>query len=365
MNTEETTFTPDYSVPPGETLEEWLEDRAMSQAELAKRIDLSAKTLNQIIRGHAPLTHETALKLESVTAIPARLWNALEMNYQSDRARLEADLELAKQVAFLDEIPLAALRKLGYVHAQNKNKIAVLKEVLSFFAVADTRAWERVWQSPTAAFRQSTAFESHPGAVAVWLRLGEIAAAQAKADDFDKAVLRQSLNILRGLTVNPDPNVFVPEIIRITSAAGVIVVFVPDVAGTMCSGATRWVNGKPIVQLSLRHKTGDHLWFTLFHELGHVILHSRHEAFIDAGTALSENESVKEAEANTFSANLLIPERDAAELPRLHSTMQIVDFALRIGVSPGIVVGRLQRDGLAPYSAYNALKTKYSFAISP
>ena len=86
-------YEPDYAVPPGETLAEVLEDRGMSQAELARRTGMSAKHINSILKGSASITPDTALKLERVLNIPARIWNALEANYQGHLSRLgEAEI---------------------------------------------------------------------------------------------------------------------------------------------------------------------------------------------------------------------------------------------------------------------------------
>ena len=95
-------FNPDLAIGPGETLLEWLEENAMTQNNFALRVGLSPKTLNQIIKGKAPLTHETALKLERITEIPANFWNAREAIYREELTRvletesLRQDLELLK-----------------------------------------------------------------------------------------------------------------------------------------------------------------------------------------------------------------------------------------------------------------------------
>ena len=206
---------------PGETIAEWLEEQCMTQAELANRISMSAKALNQMIRGHAPVTPETSLRLEAVTGIPARAWNGLQALYAEDTARLQRDARLAAQVSFLDDIPVKVLRERGLVTARARDQVAVLRQVYDFFGVAD--AWANLWQSSAAAYRQSPAFRANPGAVTVWLRLGD----------------------LRALTLEPDAQTFVPEMSPICSEAGVTVVFVPDVQGSRCSGAARWIAGRP------------------------------------------------------------------------------------------------------------------------
>jgi HTH-type transcriptional regulator/antitoxin HigA len=359
---EGTAFLPGYAVHPGETIAEWLEESGMTQAELANRIGMSAKALNQMVRGHAPVTPETSLRLEAVTGIPARTWNALQALFAEDTARLQRHAELAAQVDFLDQIPVTELRRRGHVTAPRQDKVTVLREVCDFFGVSDPRAWQMHWAAPAAAYRRSAAFEAHPGAVATWLRLGEIEAKSVAVGPYDKELLTSALPRLRALTLEPDPGVFVGAITSLCGKAGLTVVFIPEVPGARCSGAARWVSGRPVVQLSLRHKTDDHLWFTLFHEIGHVLLHGRSEVFIDDGADRSPERRVMEDQADEFAQDVLIPGSAAAGLPELKTLESIATFAEQIGVSPGVVVGRLQHDQMIGYRIGNRLKRRYEFS---
>lgn len=81
-------FKPDYATPPGWTLEEALEERSMSRADLARHTGLSEKHISQLINGEAPISAETAIRLERTTDIPARLWTSMEQVYRSHLARL-------------------------------------------------------------------------------------------------------------------------------------------------------------------------------------------------------------------------------------------------------------------------------------
>lgn len=356
-------FLPDYAVHPGETIAEWLDEQGMTQAELAVRIGMSAKALNQMIRGHAPVTPETSLRLEAVTGIPARTWNSLQALYAEDQARLQQDARLADQVAFLDAVPTRQLRSMGIVTAPRRDKVGVLRQVYDFFGVSDADAWTALWPA-AAAYRKSAVFQADPGAVAAWLRLGELAARDVEVGDYDRDRLLASLGDLRALTLEPDAQKFVPEMTRICGESGVVVLFIPEVEGSRCSGAARWLSGRPVVQLSLRHKSDDHLWFTFFHELGHVVLHSRHDVFIDDGRTQGPEVQAIEDAADMFAQQVLISEVDAADLPRLKQIADIVSFADRIGVSPGVVVGRLQHDGVIDYRIGNKLKRRYTFSSS-
>src|SRR3990172_6402112 len=102
-------FAPNYASPPGDTITEILDVRGMSQAELALRIGMAAKTVNEIVKGKAPITPETAIKLEHVLGVPASFWNTREQQYREKLARLEDEDRRADQVSWLADIPVKEL----------------------------------------------------------------------------------------------------------------------------------------------------------------------------------------------------------------------------------------------------------------
>ncbi len=353
-----TTFAPDYAVHPGETLSEWLEEDGMSQVELATRIGMSGKALNQILHGIAPVTPVTALRLESATGIPAKTWNSLQALFAEDSTRLEQNRAWEPQIDFLHVVPFTALRKLGIVTSPRRD-VAAVRQACDFFGVADPSAWQDLWLTTGVAYRKSPAFEADPGAVATWLRLGEIQASDIELGEVSKSHLRKLLPQIRALTLEPNPNVFLPALQDLCARAGVAFVVVPEVPGSRCSGATRWIKKHPVVQLSLRHKTDDHFWFTFFHELAHVLLHGQREVFLDGGSLSSAKTQKQETEADSFAREILIPESFNGALSDLKSINSIKGFARDVGVSPGIVVGRLQFDGVLAFKSGNGLKTRF------
>jgi HTH-type transcriptional regulator/antitoxin HigA len=351
-------YAPDSVLPPGETLRETLEALHMSQAELSQRTGLSTKHINQIVQGVAVLSHDTAIALEKATGVPARLWNALEANYRDFLARKRERDQLADQTTWLRQIPVTVLRKMGIITAALADEPGTLQQVLRFFGVASISAWELVWSKPVADFRQSQAFDVDAGALATWLRLGELAAQQIHCAPFDREKLREFVPRLRALTVEPLEH-FLPEMARLCSQAGVAVVIIPEITGCRASGATRWLSPhKAMLQLSCRHKRNDHLWFSFFHELGHILLHGKRDQFIEDD---AQTQDPKELEADRFAANTLIPAQRATELGSLKSLVAIQDFAERIGVAPGIVVGRLQHEGVIGFHVGHGLFERYEF----
>jgi addiction module HigA family antidote len=358
-NTTKNRFLPNYAVPPGETLLETIEALGMTQAELAGRTGRPKKTINEIIKGKAAITPETALQFERVLGVPTSFWNNLERNYQETMARLAEQERLQKQVQWLKEIPVTALTNLGWIRLF-KNKVQQLQEVLNFFGVASPERWRKKWLGAKVSFRESPVFKSHPGALASWLRRAELIAQKTHCKSFEATKFKKTLSRIRFLTAQP-PEVFQKELIRLCAEAGVAVVFVPELPRARVSGATWWMANKAVIQLSLRYKRDDQLWFSFFHEAGHILLHGKKDVFIE-----DDNKNDKEQEADNFAAEILVPQKELQQF--LHSSnpskAAIKRFASELSIAPGIVVGRLQHDGHLPHSHCNDLKRRLKWKKS-
>jgi HTH-type transcriptional regulator / antitoxin HigA len=355
-------FEPDYAVPPGETLRETLESIGMSQADLARRAELSTKHVNQIIQGEAPITPETALALERVTRVPARIWNGLEANFQAQRIRIAQRRRLdPDDLTWLRRFPIAELARRNAIAGSNDPHL-VYDQLLAFFGVASRTAWERVWRSPEAAFRQSPAFQADEFAVATWLRLGELDAGDNDTEPFDRPGFRATLDEIRGLMTS-DPREFHPRMVDLCAQVGVALVIVAEVKGARASGASRWLSpSKAIIQLSLRYRWEDHFWFSFFHEGGHLYLHGKRRAFIDLPSETQgsgSSDGKLEVEANRFAADLLIPPSDADRLKEIETRAEILDLASELEIPPGIVVGRMQREGYLGWHQQNDLRRRF------
>ena len=352
-------FMPDYAVPPGETLLETLEAIGMSQADLAQRTGRPKKTINEIIKGKAAITPETALQLERVLSVPASLWNNLERDYRETLARLEEQQQLQKHLNWLKQMPVKAMVERGWIAARD-DPVQQIQEICRFLGVASPSQWQTMQRSAAVAFRQSRAFESDPVSVSVWLRQGELEAQKIECAPYSARRFRKSLAVARSLTVEP-PETLVPQLADLCAQAGVSIVFVQELPKLRTSGATRWLTpGKAMIQLGLRYKTNDHLWFTVFHEAAHILLHGKREVFVEGDNVQDD----KEQAADRFAANTLIPSNDYQRFVKegRFSSAAIEQFADQVSIAPGIVVGRLQHDGHLDYSACNDLKVKLTWS---
>lgn len=353
-------FAPNVVFPPGETLLETIDAVSMSQKVLALRMGVTEKHVNEIIKGKASISEETALKLERVLGVPASFWRNLEHSYRTFLARQEEIERLKKKKAWLTKFPVKEMITRGWID-RHDDPVNQQQELLGFFGVANWGSWENVWTN-NATYRRSPAFESNPNAVAAWLRKGELLAQSIACAPFDSKRFKEALRLIRHMTAD-DPEVFCPNVQELCASSGVAVIFLPELPGMRVSGATWWLKNKAVIQLSARFKSDDQLWFSFFHEAGHVILHGKKEIFIEDHGAKEQDH--KEQEANRFAADFLIPPAKwagfiASGRPTLD---QIQEFASRLHLAPGILVGRLQHEGILPFNTGNQLKKRYVWNI--
>ena len=353
-------FNVDGASPPGDLIEEMREERGWTRAELAQRLDFSAKHVNELLKGRAPITADSAERLERVLGHDAGFWLRLEANYQQDLVRLQQLDQLASQKDWLKELPLRWMQGEGWVdtcsHA-GKQVTACLK----FFAVASIDAWRERYGQPLAIYRSSKSYATQQGALASWLRRAETQAASIACRPYEAKSFRAALQEIRPLSCEADPTGFVPQLQALAAAAGVAVVFVPAPPKCRVSGATHWLSpDRAVIALSLRHKTNDHLWFTLFHEAGHILKHGKKATFKDGLDSVDE---VHEDEADRFAADQLIPPAAALKLKGLRSELEVKAAATALGIAAGIVVRRMQHEGWLPRTHLNGLKMNYQWPV--
>ena len=349
-------YSPDYAVPPGWVIEEHLATHDISQAELARRCGRSPKLISEIIAGRAPIEPGTALQLEMVLGVDATIWLGIEADYRLFQVR-EADARKVRDlVAWAKTFPTGHLVKRGAMDPPSSES-AMVQTLLSFFGVATKHAWDKKYGAAQAAYRHSPSFESDEPSLKTWLRLVEMDAETQNCAGYDEPRFRSALRRIRCLTRDSMPDA-IEKARRLCSEAGVALAVVDPLPEVRLSGAAWWYRrGKPLIALTGRHRSDDHLWFSFFHEAAHLLLHSRREIFIDD---LNPDGDGVEAQANVWATNFLLPRQHWRRFVAggAFDAGSIREFAQDQGIAPGIVVGRLQHERLIPWNRLNHLKKK-------
>lgn len=358
-------YTPDSFSIPGETLLEILEEKGMSQAELAERMGRPLKTVNEIVKGKTSITPDTSLQLERVIGIPAEFWNIREANFRAQLARQKELEELETHLEWVSTFPIKEMIKRAWIDCDNSKSNQIIA-LLNFFGVATPKQWSDGWTKHKLAFRKSLSFDTKLGPTSAWLRKGELEAEVEECSQFDRELLISLLPEIKSLSKEKNPDVFLPKLKSLLASAGVVIVFVKPFPGVPIFGASKWLSPhKAMIQLSLRGKTEDLLWFTIFHEIGHILLHSKKELFVEFIKKDAEK-PIEEHEADDFAAEQLLPREEFkkwADRQTEFNESNIKRFADSHGISPGIVVGRLQNKDYLDFSdSLNKLKYRFEWS---
>ncbi len=334
----------------------------MSQAELADRAGRPKKTINEIIRGQASITPDTAIQLERVLGIPASFWNSRQQQYDESLARAQARNELSMHIDWPKHFPIAQMMRLGWI-PPTRSPVEKVECLLRFFQIASPEEWEQLWGGAkrNIAFRNSAAFRTNPYALQAWIRQGEVQATAVSCERFHRNRLQKALAEMKDL-IRDLPGELDRELSRRCAGCGVAVVFVPLLPGVHVWGATRWLRtDKAMILLSLRGKYEDIFWFSFFHEVAHILLHGKRDIFIEEESGKGEQEQ----EADVFAAESLIRPpmwRSFVHGRTFFSANDVAAFAATAAVSPAIVVGRLQHEGLIQRSHLNGLRRRVVFS---
>ena len=367
-------FKPDWASPPGETIAEFIEERNWKQKELAARLDISDKHLNQLIKGKVALTPDMARRLALVLGPTEDFWIKMEAIYREQLRNLESQKIYEQYIGWLDKFPLNDLKKadiLTDLRTSKSLKPVFVRQLLRFFAVSSPEQWESQYVQLQGNFRRANNDNSNIGAITAWLRQGEILAERLGGEltgrnqtvRFSKSKFEKQLQAIRQLTTQNLSEISEQLKERFLSA-GVMLAFVPSIPKAHVSGVARWLSpGRPLIQLSLYGKFNDKFWFTLYHKSAHLLLHSddKNIIFLDNANQ-SEGETEHEREANSWAENILIPQRYTPELFHLQTVYDVEKFASKIDIHPGIVVGRLQKENVISFDKMNGLKVSYEIS---
>jgi HTH-type transcriptional regulator/antitoxin HigA len=355
----------DLPIPPGEYLEEVIEELGMSKEELAKRMNRPAPKLSAIFKGNKAITPDTALQLEKVVGVPAHIWTGLESEYRlalarihhaNERQRLKAESALVTRYRYADLVSLGIVTK-------KTRPTEKVRELHRFFGVTDLETVAQL-KRYQAAFRfgKKSKKGRSPESIATWLRIGELKAQKRYCVPFNGKKLKASLDQICSMTLLI-PEQFQNDLQSVLADAGVALVLIPHMTGTGIHGATFWIGPrKAVVMMTLRYKWADIFWFSLFHELGHILLHGP-QAVILEDTDGDPAFEKQEHEANQFATDTLIPPKayEAFLSEKRFYANDIGRFATKAGVAPGIIVGRLQHDGHIKNNWHSGLRKRFKW----
>lgn len=289
---------------PGVLLEEKLREMDMTVKEFAIRADRTEKTVIDILFGKSSVTPEMALSVEYVTGMSAELLLDWQRQYDEEKARKSFIAQSGEMTAWMESFPLDEMRAKGWVDADD-SEIETTAALLRFFGIASPSAWENYYchQKLKVAFRISLEKTASPGAVAAWLRRGEIQSMDMYLDErYDAKRLKSLLSDISLLLLSP-PDDIVDRLTTLLADAGIKLIFTEALSGVPIKGATRWIYGWPCIQLLSERQQYEDFRFTVLHEIGHILLHGKKDIFLEHAGFTPDDDPFyprKEREADAF-----------------------------------------------------------------
>jgi len=296
-----------------------------------------------IISGKRGISLEMAKSLGDAFDVPAEFFANLQTAYDLGKAR-EPDPGVARRARFQVQYPVREMIKRSWL--QDTDVMLLEVQMVRFFECPGP---DEIPHMSHAGYKGKHYDETPPAQLAWLFRVRQIART-IEVPKYSEQALRNALTRLRQLTADPEETRHVP---RLLAECGVRLVLVEKLPGGKIDGVCFWLdNHSPVIGLSLRQDRIDNFWFVLPHEIEHVLQHhGREREVIDTeleGERASEKTTVPEDErvANRAAANFCVPDNELssfiARKSPYYSEKDVLGFAKRLQVHPGIVVGRFQ-----------------------
>jgi HTH-type transcriptional regulator/antitoxin HigA len=354
--------TTNYAVAPGAYLEEWINEQGLSQQRVAGLLGCSRKQVNEIVNGRAPITSDTAIRLERVVGIPADSWLRYEAAYRADLARICDQEDLAAHVGDIDPNAVTYLRGIGATKATAKSPGVLVSDFLAFHRCGTWNAYVHLHETAStgdyalAALKDSGAAKIDRTVLTTWLRAAELAEPFERGRNYayDAEQLRAALPRLRLRAAKPDTTML-RDMASMLAEVGVVFMVVEPPKKFPLLGMTRWIDKQvPVIQQTGRWgKDGFVIW-TLFHELGHVLNDPRGEMHLEYSTEKKRNSDAEKA-ANVFAMDLLFGDSGIEQFVGLTQDREIAGAARQLGIAPGVAVHQMHRRRLLGYQFGNQL----------
>jgi len=341
---------------PGEIIRDELEERGWTQEDLSRILGRPLPAVSEIIMGKRSITSQTARELAEAFGTSAEYWMNLEAIYQLRKNGVSTG-QVGRMARIFESAPVKMMEKRGWIKAAN-DPAKLEAELCRFYRIDSLQTEPRL----RIAARASVMDDELTSSQIAWsYRAWNLGQAVACAP-YSRDRLLQAIPKLRELAAFPESARHVP---RLLAEHGVRLVIVEYLPGARIDGVTVSEDSTPIVALSLRFDRIDYFWHTLIHELVHVLNGDGTRFDIDLSPDGNSGWSIDqdcEAKANEEAADMLIPraqlESFILRVAPLFSKTRINQFANRVRIHPGIVVGQLQRRKKIGYSTNREMLVK-------
>lgn len=343
---------------PGSYVSDIIDDLEITQSDFAKRLDTTPKNICLLVNGKSRLSSELAESLSKFSGTSIEVWLTLQAKYDALAEELKTADEIEEQFEILDMIKYNDLVKIGVLH-KTRSKKEKVDNLCQFLKVSSLNILKQ--RDLAISFRtMEISNDKHIVNTNIWIQMVANTLSNKPVLNFDEEKLSSVLQKLRSLTYK-EPREFIPEIKSTLEECGVNFVLMPSIPNAQPKGMVMWKDGRIILGMSNKGSFSDMFWFTLFHEIGHVLLHPN-KNFVDMNHISTE---IKEKEADEFSKELLIPtDKFESFVSKGNFSLSSVGyFADEVGIEKSIVIGRLQSEGYISYTMLTKYRRKFKWNI--
>lgn len=346
---------------PGYYIKEIVDESGLTQEDFAKRLNTTPKNLSILIRGEQSLSIDIATKLSRMLGTTITYWLNLQQIYDATVAEFLSEEELAREREIFKAIDYKYFKEYFGFPELSRNIDEQIKRVREFLGVSSLTVLTANDLAVSFRSYSENLSESNIIKANTMMQIAVNKVLETDAPKFDKKKFEQAVEY--ALTQTENHSGFFPLIKKKFLEAGIVLVVLPNLSGSGVNGATKKVGNKILLMVNDRRKYADTFWFTLFHEIGHIING-------DYGITFKDNKNQKECDADFYAQNKLIPSekyQNFIKETKVFDVNAIRCFAHEIGRDPGLVLGRLQNEGIVSFkdSVLSArLKHKYQVVIN-
>ena len=328
---------------PGYYIKELVEESGLTQEDFAKRLDTTPKNLSVLISGNQSLSIDIAMKLSRMVGTSVDYWLNLQKNYDSLVAEFKSEEELEREKKVLKMTDYRYFVENFNLPDLPRKTDQQVEQVRAFVGVSTLTVFEE--PDLAASFRSHSENLSPSNIVNanIMVQIAINKALKVTGAKYNKHKFQEAVEYVLTLTSNHSD--FLPLVKKAFIEAGVILVVLPNLKNSGINGATKKVGDKVMLMVNDRNKYADTFWFSLFHEIGHIVNG-------DYGISFCDRKGDEEDAADVYAMNKLIPAEAYERFKKqgVISERSIREFADEIGRDPGIVFGRLQHDRIIPYA---------------
>jgi len=346
---------------PGETLRELIQDRGMDQKELAIRTGFSPKHISKVISGEYDITSRFAYALENVFGITAIFWTNLQSNYDLEKMLILSgdsvtDGEIDVIPEFKEIIPYFVEKNVMEQTRDKAHKVLMLRSILGV---------NQLTAIPDLVIRSSFRLTNHnninPFVLFSWIKICEMSADPPIGVELNTDGLRESVGDIRKIMFEKSSHEIESKLRAIFNKVGIRFRIVRHFRGAPVQGfIEKLENDEILLCLTQRYSYAGVFWFTLFHEIAHIINGDIRNRYIDYDNLDDDEEYL----ADEFAKKALIDSNEWIFFTNMNdfSLGSINAFAKKVNVLSCIVIERLQKERYIPYNMYAKEKIRYQWS---